>query len=436
MRFEDEKYVRIFTRDTTNWKMLSWYAQTLLLHLSRKVDRAGVLELGTHGLRGITAHLEKLPQEDWPKYEQALRDELIGGSDPPLAYRGGCLVWKKFIEGQECKMSDAARQRMSREKARDLRLHGHLIDDGGEATQVQAPESPSQGAVFFFQEHPDYLVAIDYADSIDGFVASLGIDLTHCDEKSGFYSLQGNAQTAQEIRAKFAVHANDLEGGVWFEPAREILNYMNSLSRRVTPGHEAQPTPQSTQSVTSQDVTESSRNPSVGHSVLSVPSVPSGSEKYNARARVGGEPLSTQWLEQVWCTQAGLPPPEPQNADLVRNELVRTAGWLTSQGETITPEALALPLFEAFKRWASSCNIPPAKSYAAFLRNLSHVVREYQKRKKKPKLQAVPSTTNGNGHKRRYADEEEPLPELTPEGQKYLAELGIPIPEKPPEGSA
>ena len=35
MRWEDERYVRIYTRDTPSWMLLSWDAQALFLQLLR-----------------------------------------------------------------------------------------------------------------------------------------------------------------------------------------------------------------------------------------------------------------------------------------------------------------------------------------------------------------------------------------------------------------
>src|SRR4051794_1870175 len=57
LRWEDERYVRFYVRDTTDWLMLSWKAQGLFGLILRKVDRAGVLDLGKLGKRGIVAHI-------------------------------------------------------------------------------------------------------------------------------------------------------------------------------------------------------------------------------------------------------------------------------------------------------------------------------------------------------------------------------------------
>jgi hypothetical protein len=53
MDWENERYVRVYTRDTIDWVALGWEAQSLFLLLIRKVDRSGVLEIGKHGARGV-----------------------------------------------------------------------------------------------------------------------------------------------------------------------------------------------------------------------------------------------------------------------------------------------------------------------------------------------------------------------------------------------
>ena len=51
MDWSDERYVRVYTRDTPDWQCLSFLAQGLFCLILRKVDRAGVLPLGRSGRR-------------------------------------------------------------------------------------------------------------------------------------------------------------------------------------------------------------------------------------------------------------------------------------------------------------------------------------------------------------------------------------------------
>ena len=43
MDWANERYVRLYTRDTVTWKMWPWEARAIFPLLMRKVDRAGVL---------------------------------------------------------------------------------------------------------------------------------------------------------------------------------------------------------------------------------------------------------------------------------------------------------------------------------------------------------------------------------------------------------
>ena len=45
MDFPNERYVRLYTRETTTWRLLGWEGQALLPQVLRLVDRSGVLDL-------------------------------------------------------------------------------------------------------------------------------------------------------------------------------------------------------------------------------------------------------------------------------------------------------------------------------------------------------------------------------------------------------
>lgn len=111
MRWEDERYVRVYTRDTPEWTMLSWEARSVFLLLLRVIDRAGTLRLGKAGARGLAAML-RVPVD---VVERAL-EELV--ADGCVVLRDGVLVVPNFVEAQESTQSDKARKRASRERAR------------------------------------------------------------------------------------------------------------------------------------------------------------------------------------------------------------------------------------------------------------------------------------------------------------------------------
>lgn len=110
MRWEDERYVRLFTRDTPEWVALSWQARALFGELLRKVDRAGLLPIGRSGVKGL-AGLVRMPTE---VVEPAL-DELI--ADGCVERTDDGIVLPNFIAAQEANQSDRARKAASRERA-------------------------------------------------------------------------------------------------------------------------------------------------------------------------------------------------------------------------------------------------------------------------------------------------------------------------------
>jgi hypothetical protein len=124
MRWEDERYVRVFTRDTAELIALGWEARALLWELLRKADRAGLVELGRTGARGV-AGLTGIPLE---VVERALPILLEDGC---VTKGDGRLVLPNYIAAQETPQSDKARKREQRERARSDALHPVTERDSG-----------------------------------------------------------------------------------------------------------------------------------------------------------------------------------------------------------------------------------------------------------------------------------------------------------------
>lgn len=119
--YANERWIRVYTRDTVTIKLLSWQARALLWELLRKADRAGVIDVGEDGAAGIAA-LVSMPLE---VASVALSDLLERG-----VIRGGdgCYVFPNFLEAQESKRSDAERQRRARETKRALAMSSSVTD--------------------------------------------------------------------------------------------------------------------------------------------------------------------------------------------------------------------------------------------------------------------------------------------------------------------
>lgn len=111
MRWEDERYVRLYTRDTVDWNMWPWQSRALFPLLLRKVDRAGIMELGRHGVRGLADAVKMPPEVVEPGLAGLLEDGCV-------EQRGTALVMRSFIEAQEAILSDAQRKRDQRERDR------------------------------------------------------------------------------------------------------------------------------------------------------------------------------------------------------------------------------------------------------------------------------------------------------------------------------
>ncbi len=116
MRFEDEQYVRFYKRDTTSWLMLPWQARCVLPLILKACDRAGIIDLGNDGWEGLAVTI-KVPVD----FVEAAMPEILKRKILVLR-NDGILVWPKFIEGQEAKQSDKARQKAARDRARDLAM--------------------------------------------------------------------------------------------------------------------------------------------------------------------------------------------------------------------------------------------------------------------------------------------------------------------------
>jgi hypothetical protein len=112
LRWEDERYVRVYTRDTGDWLALSFAAQALFLMLLRKVDRIGELHLGRRGVAAVPAMLGHPHQ---PGLDAALQ-ELLADGCIRVTDAGDRLFVPNFLRAQEAAKSPAERKREQRER--------------------------------------------------------------------------------------------------------------------------------------------------------------------------------------------------------------------------------------------------------------------------------------------------------------------------------
>lgn len=140
MDWSNERWVKLYVRDTVAMRLMPWQARCLFWELLRKIDLSGWLELDGHGTAGLAVALGC----DAGDAERALAEWLKAGwvddSDP-----GGLLV-PTHVEAQRATQSNALRQRLKRSRRGDTRDHDRVTarDSAcrGRSKSV-APDTPS-----------------------------------------------------------------------------------------------------------------------------------------------------------------------------------------------------------------------------------------------------------------------------------------------------
>ena len=149
MRWADERWVKLYTRETLDWLAMPWEARALFHELLKTVDRAGMLALGKSGHMGLALAVHMPPAV----VETALA-ALV--SDGCVEANGPALVLRNFIEAQEARSTPAAKKRAERERAR-ARARG--ITDDVTPSHPESPEvastSPSRRDVEEKREEQD-----------------------------------------------------------------------------------------------------------------------------------------------------------------------------------------------------------------------------------------------------------------------------------------
>jgi hypothetical protein len=132
VRWPDERYVRVYTRNTGEWILLGWEAQALLVLALRQCDRAGILKTGANHARGLAA-MVGMPLDVVTRSLPL----LLEGDGPPMVARGDSLVVRNFLEAQESPQSDAQRSREFRARDRDRKLAIETNRDGSETNRSE-----------------------------------------------------------------------------------------------------------------------------------------------------------------------------------------------------------------------------------------------------------------------------------------------------------
>lgn len=124
MNWCDERYVRIYVRDTPDMLAIGWEGRVVLYELLRKVDRSGVLDTG--GALEILPDFLRLPSDVVTPGLERLR------ARGTIEVTGSAIVVRNFLAAQEARMSDKTRQQESRARRRDTALSVTKRDDSSQ----------------------------------------------------------------------------------------------------------------------------------------------------------------------------------------------------------------------------------------------------------------------------------------------------------------
>lgn len=107
--WSNERYFRVYVRDTVTWNLLGYEGQTVLMHLGRRLDRAGVLDIPVgctpeEAVRAVTAVPESVIAAGLPRL---LKHEVFVVDDDRL-------LMPNYIDAQEATATNAERSRRHR----------------------------------------------------------------------------------------------------------------------------------------------------------------------------------------------------------------------------------------------------------------------------------------------------------------------------------
>lgn len=120
MNWSDERYVRIYTRDTADLIAVGWEGRLVLYELIRKVDRSGVLDTG--GDLDVMPDMLRIPAEVFRAGLERLRARGC------IRITSSAIVVPNYQHAQEAVQSDRLRQRESRAKRRDSAMSQDVTD--------------------------------------------------------------------------------------------------------------------------------------------------------------------------------------------------------------------------------------------------------------------------------------------------------------------
>jgi hypothetical protein len=158
LNFEDEHYVRIYTRDSKTWLRWGWEGQAVFMFLTRKVDKAGVLdeiESPTEDIALMTGLPAAIVEAGLPRLLKSGTVEIIGTTLVIPNYLPAQTVSKSDkLRAQDCRSRRSATARLAKvlpKQSVTNRDDGVTDDDeanaGGQAGGKEGEVTDSDGAV-------------------------------------------------------------------------------------------------------------------------------------------------------------------------------------------------------------------------------------------------------------------------------------------------
>ena len=127
MNFDDERFVKIYPRNTTNWKLLGWEGRCVLMMLLREVDRAGCLDI-EGGMEGLALLLDLPPDMTERGFSACVKRGTV-------VQNGNLAIIPNFTRAQDARQTDRVRQAESRARRREVAMSQNVTDSAGIVTE-------------------------------------------------------------------------------------------------------------------------------------------------------------------------------------------------------------------------------------------------------------------------------------------------------------
>lgn len=119
MRWEDEPWIKLYTRETPTTASWEWQARAIWPQIMTRLDGAGLMHVGAKGVKALAA-LIRFPVE----VVKAGLDELQADGTVTLSPEG-VLCAPNFVDAQRARTSDKLRKATQRERDRDAAVANH-----------------------------------------------------------------------------------------------------------------------------------------------------------------------------------------------------------------------------------------------------------------------------------------------------------------------